>query len=399
MKAQFDHNLMSSFYLWVDNQLVETAEAIISGETQVFKYQSGANAPTGFNVFYSSANQLYPDDCCGIFQESVYSGGTGNHTASPRSPSQYRAVTGILNSGVEIESGIYYQFTVNVTGWDNHPGINVYYNSGLLGTFGDTAGEFNFRFTGTIDGSAPITFNYYTTPFTYGTMEYENVVINKQEDINYVLTTSGARIYQGNGVYIDNNKARVLLPKSYGTEIPLSGNFIQKEINIYTTNESEEEIIIRNEFFLQSGQSYSDSMNQLAKAKYYMPCIFLSYNDSNNKGFALGGLRDTTTKVRGIVFARTTYQLEAILSTFRDSSEKMFKIIDFEDFPYGEYWHIKSYPYAYADYVENHAIDEAFIKKVSVYKLKDSGQTALQKIRKDLFLGYIDFEISTIRTT
>lgn len=283
MKAQFEHNLMSSFYLWFDNKLKKEGEAIITGRTQFFTYGEGIDTPSNMNAFYSSANQFCVDD-----------------TGSP---------SGIMSGG---------------------------------------------------------------------TMIYQNA--------------TGAE-----KVLIDTNRGRILMNTGYGTGIEISGNFIQKEINLYTTNETDEEIIMRGEFYLESGQSYSESMDQLAKAKYYAPCVFLSNNDSENKGFAMGGVRDTSSRIKAVVFARSVYQLDAILDIFRDSAEECVKIIDMKNFPYGEYWHLKSYPYDYSTFVNQNKIDYTFIKKVRSYKIKDRGENAARKIAKGLFLGYIDFELSTIR--
>lgn len=283
MKAQFEHNLVSSFYLWFDHKLKEDGEAIITGTTQTFYYGDGIDTPSNMYAFYSSANQFCVD-----------------HTGAP--------------SGVMSDSSIIYQ---DSTGLEK--------------------------------------------------------------------------------VLIDTNRGRILMDTGYGTGIALSGNFIQKEINLYTTNETDEEIILRGEFYLESGQSYSESMDQLAKAKYYFPCVFLTNNDSENNGFALGGVRDTSTKIRAVVFAQTVYQLDAILSLFRDSAEECVNIIDMEDFPYGEYWHLKSYPYAYDTFITGNKIDDTFIKKAKVYKIRDRGENAARKIAKGIYLGYIDFELSTIR--
>lgn len=219
---------------------------------------------------------------------------------------------------------------------------------------------------------------------------------------NYVLST-GSLIYQDTSgtqkVLIDNNHGRILLGTGYGTGIELSGNFVQKEVNLYTTNETEEEIIMRGEFYLESGQSYSESMDQLAKAKYYFPSVFLMNDDSENEGFAFGGLKDTSSKIKAVVFATSVYQLDAILSIFRDSSERIIRIIDMENFPYGEYWHLKSYPYDYNTFSVANQVDYCFIEKTRAYKLKEKGQSAVRKIVNGIFVGYIDFELSTIRTT
>jgi len=285
MKPQFDHNLMSSFYLWADNRLVDKAEAVVTGRTQIFKYAEANDIPSNMNAFYSADRQFCAD-----------------HEDAP----------------------------------------NHIFSEGWI-VFQNTTGQYRIIF--------------------------------------------------------DHDQGRVLLNKSFGTGIPLSGQFVEKEINLYTTNETEEEILMRNEFFVNSGQSYSDYMNQLAKAKYYLPCVFLTPSSSDNRGFAFGGVKDTKTVMKAMVFARNSYQLQGVLGTFRDTAERNIKIISHDNFPYGAFWHVRPYPYSYPDYITGNAIDETFIKRVGEYKLKDNAQASLSRLRKDMHLGFIEFELSSIRET
>lgn len=280
MREQFGHNLVSSFYLWMEDRLAVDGEAVITGKTQTFRYARGLNTPSNLNAFYTSEKQFYAD-----------------HDLSP--------------SGVFI-TGVF------------HP-----------------------------------------------------------------QATSGTV------VIIDHNEGRILLDQSFGTGITPSGQFVQKEINIYLTNETEEEILTRGEFYIATGQgSISENLNQIAKSKYKLPCIFIGSNFVKNKGFALGGVKETKTVIKGIVFARSNYQLDATISLFADAKERYFKVIDSEDFPYGEYWHVKSFPYSYTGLAGE--VDGAFIEDVGGYKLKDSAQA---KISKSILIGGLDFSISSIRET
>ena len=74
-----------------------------------------------------------------------------------------------------------------------------------------------------------------------------------------------------------------------------------------------------------------------------------------------------------------------------------FSLIEFEDFPFGEFFHVKKFPYYYPDFIKEKAsknYDIAFIEDVFVSKLFDrSGAQIPQGLR----IGFIDFEISCIR--
>lgn len=284
MKPQFDHSVLSSLYLWLDNKICSENQAIISGRNQIFSYHESFDIPQDMNAYYTSTNQFYVGD----LSSPTYVSGDGN---------------------------IYYQ------------------------------------------------------------------------------NTSGS-----NKVIFDTNKGRILMQKSISNENSLfSGSFLQKEINLYMTSETEEQIILRNEFFLNSGQSYSEYMSELSTAKYMAPCIFINNNFSLNKGFSLGGQRETSNNISLVIFANNNYQLEGLLSILRDSKDKCFGLIDESSFPYGEYWHCKSGNFDYNNFILQNKIQNVYIKNSESYKLKDAAGSLVQKVSKDLMIGYCDLELSSIR--
>ena len=91
------------------------------------------------------------------------------------------------------------------------------------------------------------------------------------EDSPTGVFINGAFIGQGtSGVLFDNNRGRIIAETGIGTGSYVSGNFVKKEINLYTTNETSEEVLLREEFYLDSGESYYETTDQLAKAKYHL---------------------------------------------------------------------------------------------------------------------------------
>ena len=97
--------------------------------------------------------------------------------------------------------------------------------------------------------------------------------------------------------------------------------------------------------------------------------------------------------MRGVVFAESPYQLDGALSLFADTSQKVFKLKDFSNFPITEYGDIKSGSYTYDDYYINPSVDaELFIDDVTVSKLKERSKAASR-----LYVGFMDFEIIKYR--
>lgn len=203
---------------------------------------------------------------------------------------------------------------------------------------------------------------------------------------------------------LDYNDGRILVPgvSSGGANLvnkEITGFFKTKELNVYITNETEEQLFLQNDFILSdvAGQpTYLQQQAEIGDLKYSLPAAFISLNSSFNKEWAIGGVNDTRSLIRVVVIADGNYNLDAVLSAFRDYQKKQFHIINFEDFPFGEFFHVKSPPYYYPDYIDLYKTDQgpAFIDHITVSKLFDRSGA---QIPKGIRVGFIDFEISTIR--
>ena len=295
MKPQFDHKVLSSFYLWFDDRLTRYGEAVESGISQQFYYSDlNVDVPTNQVAYYSPDRQL-------------------------------------VANGTGVPSGVY------ISG----------------GAFGSS---YSF--------------------------------VNQCPD-----TTTG--------LMIDFDKGRVILNSGMGSALAISGNFNRKTINCYITNESEEELLFNTDFLLSddNDQSFLQSITGLGTPNYTVPAAFLSYNSSNNQPFALGGMQDTKSNIRAVVVVNDNFSLDGALSLFRDSTEVCVPIVDFGDFPFGEYYHLKTPPYTYSGlYAQkmNANGPYAFVEKVSSSKLYDTAGAAMN-IPRNMRIGFIDFTLSTPR--
>lgn len=295
MKAQFDHILSSSFYLWFDDKITREADAILDTGGQVFDAvvrggsDESMDVPLNLDAYYCPDRQL-------------------------------------VNNGISEPSGVY-----------------------VDGVFFD-------------QGAAP----------------YE-LLIDHQE--GRILTKS---VSSGGPDLIDST---------------ISGNFKRKELNVYITNETEEELLIQNDFVLgdiDGEPTYLQQQAELGDKKYTLPAAFISLNSSENEAWALGGVDDTRSVIRVVIITDSNYSLDATLSLFRDSARSCFALIDFENFPFGEFYHVKNFPYDYLDFSSKNKSDlgSAYIQKVVVSKLFDRSGT---QIPQGLRVGFADFEVSSIR--
>ena len=295
MKPQFDHKVLSSFYLWFDDRLTRYGEATQTGITQEFYYSSlNIDVPTNQVAYYSPDRQLVAN-------------GSG------------------VPSGVYISGGAF----------------------GSSYTFVDQSGD------------------------------------------------------SPTGLLIDFDKGRVIMKSGVGTGLAISGDFDRKTINCYITNETEEELLFNTDFVLadQDDETFLQNVTGLGAPNYTVPVAFLSYNSSINKPFAFGGMQDTRNEVRALIIVNDNFSLDGALSLFRDSTETCVPLVDFGEFPFGEYFHIKTPPYTYSGLYQS-KMDAggayAFIEKVSCSKMYDTAGAATT-IPQNMRIGFIDFTLSTPR--
>lgn len=201
---------------------------------------------------------------------------------------------------------------------------------------------------------------------------------------------------------IDHYEGRVILNETfYGNTashptMTVSGDFSQKDFNVYITNESEEQLLLENEFIIAAeSESYVQSVSGLSERRYVVPGAFISLNSSTNDPYGFGGEDDTKENIRVVCIGDSNYSLDGILSLCRDAARRSFPLIPFQDFPYGEFFHIKDTGYGYTGLQEQYSTGKhAYIENVNTSKMFDRSST---KIPKGLRVGFADFEIANIR--
>lgn len=201
----------------------------------------------------------------------------------------------------------------------------------------------------------------------------------------------------GQKMLIDHDQGRILLDSSFGTSVTVSGNFVEKEINVYESNESQEELIINKDFVIAGDtKTFLETKGQQGQRRYTLPAVFVTDHHAQNKGLCFGGIDETKAVFRVLVVGLNKYQIDGILSLFTDAHHRAFGIIRYEDFPYGPYWYVKEPPYSYPDLISNNTFLAAHIESVTGYKLKDAAQAKLGG--RSLFFGFLDFQLKIART-
>jgi len=199
------------------------------------------------------------------------------------------------------------------------------------------------------------------------------------------------------GIYIDYNNGRVILPVASGSGLTITANNTVKEINTYLTEDDEEQLLIQGDFIDSAAQSsthlFSDT-SKLNEKTYILPACFINIVNGDSKDISFGGEVDTKTRIRVIVMALDNYTLAGTLSLFEDSQEEIIRHIPYENFPYGVFNTLKSYPYSYSILSSQYS-SNSLIEKVKTSKV--TSPEIINKFDKNVLIGFIDFDLSTYR--
>ena len=282
MKAQFDQKLISSFYLWFENKLLESdVAAYQTGLANTYQYVDAFDVPAGFYAYQGRYRQLVAENDVSVPNTGIFVGG------------------------------------------------------------------------------------------------------------NFV---SGGQA----NVYTDYNNGRIVFPASSGKALTVTSVSTIKEVNTYLTNDNEEQVLLESDFIVDGNTipKLSQSTKKLDEKTYFLPACFIFPANSDNKEFSFGGEEDTKTRVRVMVLAKENFVLDAVLSVFRDKARSCVPIIDFDDFPYGAFFSLKSYPYQYSTLAAA-ATENSFIQKVNASRVNNSSNR--EKQDKKFLIGFLDFDLSTLR--
>jgi hypothetical protein len=201
---------------------------------------------------------------------------------------------------------------------------------------------------------------------------------------------SGVFKNRNNGVVLDFINGRALVSGTT-TGVNVTGSYSVKDFNIYLSNENEEDLILENN--IEANSKFPQTGTYIAPYDESFPAIYVLSDGNKNTPFAFGGEDETRSLMRAVVFAESSYQLDGVLSLFSDSTQKVFKLKDFTDFPITEYGDIKSGTYSFDDYYTNPDITtELYIDDVTASKLRDRS-----KLGSKAYVGFLDFEIIKYR--
>lgn len=258
--------------------------------------------------------------------------------------------------------------------------------------------------TGNANNFYPVTVNEVPNDYIAYQGEFRQLVADNsisQPNTGYIVNGSSISAdYSQSNVYVDYYNGRLIFPQASGSGLNITSTSSVKEINVYTADDGDENIIFHSQFFEQ-GQANTYLYNRtgsLDEDTYILPACFISLVNGKNEPLCFGGEENTKNRVQVMVVATDNYYLDGILGAFKDTERGFFRHVDFQDFPYGQFFSLKSYPYSYTGLIESRPKSSSnfcSIEKVMVSKLRNSVEHAV--IGRSLKIGYIDFDLSTHR--
>jgi hypothetical protein len=216
--------------------------------------------------------------------------------------------------------------------------------------------------------------------------------------INGAVIPSGVHINEtftprSSSTILDFQNGRALI-SGISKTASVTGQFSVKDFNVYFSNEGEEDLIIDKKYKPNS-RIFSPPQSYISPYDVVVPCIFISSESMRNEPFAFGGEDTTKTQMKAVIFAEDSYQLDGALSIFADSLNEVITPIPFSEYPMTEFGDVKGGSYSY-DSLKNayKNLNPMFVEDVVTSKLTDKARKSLSQ---DLFIGFIDFEISQQR--
>jgi hypothetical protein len=201
------------------------------------------------------------------------------------------------------------------------------------------------------------------------------------------------------GIRYDYNNGRVIVPRILSNPSSnVEGIYSVKDFNIYITDQTEEELLIETKF-VKNSRFDQEIFDGIKPYDQVVPAIFISYEEGNNIPFAFGGEDITESRIRCVIFAENSYQLDGVFSILKDTRITSVANVGYNEHPLDEFGDLKFGHYDYEDLSDryfsiNNSQSSFYIDKVTVSKLNDR---IAKKSHPGLYIGFADFNLRTHR--
>jgi len=200
------------------------------------------------------------------------------------------------------------------------------------------------------------------------------------------------------GAIFDYENGRVIFAGNEPNTDTLTGTFFAREVNVYPTNEAEEDLVIEKKYEVNAIVANSSSVKPDYATPYdpTVPAIFVNIERGNNKPFAFGGEKETVLYAKGVVIAPDSYYLDGILSAFQDNDTQSVPLLEESQLPLTYFGGVQS-GYSYQTLWDNRNTGVLLhIENITHAKLSESIR---KETSSNFYVGFIDIDMRCYRYT
>ncbi len=207
--------------------------------------------------------------------------------------------------------------------------------------------------------------------------------------------SGGSTVYtRASGFLFDYLHGRAIVPPSYGTGLVLTGTASIAAVNVYQPIETEDQLLTQTKFFRNPWYQGAPT-GGLPPNTYSTPSVFINTLHSDSQAFTFGGLDDTPTIMSLLLVMESNFQLNAMLSLFRDAAFKYFPLLSLANEPLNLQGDLLS-GYNYTTYTQQYGTPGNLVYIASVKTAKVSDKV---KMNPAYFVGLVDLECRYVRQT
>ena len=195
------------------------------------------------------------------------------------------------------------------------------------------------------------------------------------------------------GIITDFVNGRVIFPVASGfnSTMVVSGSYAFKDFNIYFANQTQEQILFTNKYYLNSRFGLT---GRPPAYEFVTPCIFITNANEQNKNWTFGGTYNTVFTISLNVLAENMSQLEGVLSICADQKNGYLPQLGTATWPLNFYNDYKPSGWNYQSAIAEYGTpgNLYFISNVKTSKVSDYA-----KIDESIFLGIVDITLERVR--
>jgi len=202
--------------------------------------------------------------------------------------------------------------------------------------------------------------------------------------------------FSGRDLFADWDNGRVISTTDLGNDV--EATYSTKNINVYITNDSEEEIIFQNRYGVNN--FYTIPASGIEPYNKALPACFLTFNNTSSSPYALGSsdFQEEEFNIRGIVISNNSMHIDACFSIFRKQKDKSIPLLNSSDTPFDVLGGIKdtfSGSYDYSVFPQDPSRELVSIDKVTTSKFFAGSHEAMPQGMK---VGFINFKLTYFRS-